>query len=106
MKRISLLPFLLVLIIALLAAGCTAPDRSGTDPGVNQVQSEFQPPGSPPPAGSGLSSGTSPKRFEVICEEGESKNIGGYTVLRDSRTGKEYLVITGLNGAPTVININ
>ncbi|RJQ24643.1 MAG: hypothetical protein C4589_12645 [Peptococcaceae bacterium] len=46
-----------------------------------------------------------PKRFVVVQEEGEMKNIGGLTVLKDNETGKEYLVVTGLNGATTVIGL-
>lgn len=43
------------------------------------------------------------ERFKVIYEHPETKNLGGFTVLRDTVTGQEYLVITGLNGAPAVI---
>ena len=61
----------------------------------------------PPPKGRAANEAppSQPKRFEIIQEEGETKNIGGFTVLRDNQTGKEYLVITGLNGAPTVTNL-
>ncbi len=45
------------------------------------------------------------KRFQVIQEEGETKNIGGFTVIKDTNTGKEYLVITSLNGAVAAIDI-
>lgn len=45
------------------------------------------------------------KRFQVIQEEGETKNIGGFTVIKDTNTGKEYLVITSLNGSVTAIDI-
>ncbi len=47
----------------------------------------------------------SAKRFQVIQEEGETKNIGGFTVIKDTNTGKEYLVITSLNGSVTAIDI-
>jgi len=46
------------------------------------------------------------KRFQVIQEEGETKNIGGFTVIKDTNTGQEYLVITSLNGSVTAIDIN
>jgi hypothetical protein len=46
------------------------------------------------------------KRFHIIQEEGESSNIGGYTVIRDNVTGKEYLIVTGLNGSSTVTDLN
>ena len=61
----------------------------------------------PPPKGQESNENKNPvaKRFEIIQEEGETKNIGGLTVVKDNLTGKEYLVITGLNGAPTVINM-
>ncbi|MCL6635759.1 MAG: hypothetical protein K6T29_08345 [Peptococcaceae bacterium] len=61
----------------------------------------------PPPQGRQVEEKTPsvPKRFEIIQEEGEAKNIGGFTVIRDNATGREYLVITGLNGAPSVINV-
>jgi outer membrane lipoprotein-sorting protein len=45
------------------------------------------------------------KRFQVVQEEGETKNIGGFTVIKDTNTGKEYLVITSLNGAVAAIDI-
>jgi len=61
----------------------------------------------PPPKGQEANENKNPvpKRFEIIQEEGETKNIGGFTVVKDNMTGKEYLIITGLNGAPTVINM-
>jgi hypothetical protein len=61
----------------------------------------------PPPGGQAVKENNSPqpRRFEIIQEEGETQNIGGFTVIKDNQTGKEYLVITGLNGAPTVINL-
>lgn len=43
------------------------------------------------------------QRFKIIYEHSETKNLGGFTVLRDNATGHEYLIITGLNGAPTVV---
>jgi hypothetical protein len=46
------------------------------------------------------------KRFQIIQEEGETNNIGGYTVIKDTETGKEYLIVTGLNGSPTVTDLN
>jgi len=46
------------------------------------------------------------KRFQIIQEEGETNNIGGFTVIKDTATGKEYLVITGLNGTSTVTELN
>jgi hypothetical protein len=46
------------------------------------------------------------KRFQVIQEEGETKNIGGLTVIKDTATGKEYLIVTGLNGSSTVTDLN
>jgi hypothetical protein len=45
------------------------------------------------------------KRFQIIQEEGETNNIGGFTVIRDTLTGKEYLVVTGLNGSSTVTDL-
>lgn len=81
MKRLVLTAMALMFI---LFSGCAPPPKG-------QTANETKPP--------------QPKRFEIIQEEGESKNIGGFTVIRDNATGKEYLVITGLNGAPTVINI-
>ncbi len=45
------------------------------------------------------------RRFQVIQEEGETKNIGGFTVIKDTQTGREYLVITSLNGSVTAIDI-
>lgn len=47
----------------------------------------------------------SSKRFQVIQEEGETKNIGGFTVIKDTNTGKEYLVITSMNGSVAAIDI-
>lgn len=44
-----------------------------------------------------------PPRFEVIYEHGETKNLGGFSVIRDNATGQEYLAVTGMNGSPTVI---
>lgn len=81
MKKIILLAATLVII---LISGCTPPPRGQA---VNENKSP------------------EPKRFAIIQEEGESQNIGGFTVIKDTQTGKEYLVITGLNGAPTVINM-
>ena len=46
------------------------------------------------------------KRFQIIQEQGETNNIGGLTVIKDTATGKEYLVITGLNGTTTVTDLN
>jgi outer membrane biogenesis lipoprotein LolB len=46
------------------------------------------------------------KRFQIIQEEGETNNIGGYTVMKDTATGKEYLIVTGLNGSSTVTDLN
>lgn len=43
------------------------------------------------------------QRFKIIYEHSETRNLGGFTVLRDNATGYEYLIITGLNGAPTVV---
>lgn len=48
---------------------------------------------------------TENKRFQIIQEEGETHNIGGITVIRDTVTGKEYLVVTGLNGSLTVTEL-
>jgi hypothetical protein len=58
-----------------------------------------------PPGKTGSPRPEAPKRFVVIQEEGETKNIGGLTLLKDNETGKEYLVVTGLNGAPTIISL-
>lgn len=44
-----------------------------------------------------------PPRFEVIYEHGETKNLGGFSVIRDNATGQEYLAVTGMNGSPAVI---
>lgn len=46
------------------------------------------------------------KRFQIIQEAGETNNIGGYTVIKDTATGKEYLIVTGLNGSSTVTDLN
>jgi outer membrane biogenesis lipoprotein LolB len=46
------------------------------------------------------------RRFQIIQEEGETNNIGGYTVIKDTATGKEYLIVTGLNGSSTVTDLN
>lgn len=103
MRKIYLFLLLLIMIItALIVTGCAVPERNRTGAAANQTQQgEIS-----LPAGAGLSPGEGQKRFDVICEMDETKNLGGYTVLRDRQTGKEYLVITGLNGAPAVININ
>jgi hypothetical protein len=45
------------------------------------------------------------KRFQIIQEQGETNNIGGFTVIKDTATEKEYLIITGLNGAVTVTDL-
>ena len=50
--------------------------------------------------------GTTSPRFEVIFEHKETRNIGGFTVIRDNRTGQEYLVVTGLNGSPAVVPLD
>ncbi|WP_018086768.1 DUF6440 family protein [Desulfurispora thermophila] len=44
-------------------------------------------------------------RFQVIYEHGETLNTGGFTILRDNKTGVEYLIVTGLNGAPSVTEL-
>lgn len=44
-------------------------------------------------------------RFQIIQEQGETNNIGGLTVIKDTMTGKEYLVVTGLNGSSTVTEL-
>lgn len=109
MRKIFLFSLLLIMTITtLFVTGCAIPERNRTGAAANQTQQgEISlPPGASLPAGAGLSSSEGQKRFDVICEMGETKNLGGYTVLRDRQTGKEYLVITGLNGAPAVININ
>lgn len=81
MKKIA---FLTMALFFILLSGCASQPKG-------QAENENKNP--------------SPKRFEIMQEEGETKNIGGFTVLKDNMTGKEYLVITGLNGAPTVINM-
>lgn len=109
MRKNLLFAFLLMASAVMILTSCAQSDPSRTGTGVNQFQpqgKDIRSPGPQPPAGAGFSSSSDQKRFEVILEEGETKNLGGYTVLRDKQTGKEYLVITGLNGAPTVININ
>ena len=45
------------------------------------------------------------QRFQIIQEQGETNNIGGLTVIKDTLTGKEYLVVTGLNGSSTVTEL-
>lgn len=45
------------------------------------------------------------QRFQIIQEQGETNNIGGLTVIKDTLTGKEYLVVTGLNGSTTVTEL-
>lgn len=81
MKKIT---FLTIILFFLLLSGCASQPKG-------QAENENK--------------NQAPKRFEVIQEEGETRNIGGFTVIKDNQTGKEYLVITGLNGAPTVINM-
>lgn len=44
-----------------------------------------------------------PPRFEVVYEHGETKNLGGFSVIRDNATGQEYLAVIGLNGSSSVI---
>lgn len=44
-------------------------------------------------------------RFVIIYEHGETKNLGGFTIIKDNKTGQEFMVVTGLNGAPTVVPI-
>ncbi len=44
-------------------------------------------------------------RFQIVQEQGETNNIGGFTVIKDTMTGKEYLVVTGLNGSSTVTEL-
>jgi len=78
----------LILLILTLSAGCAA--QSG-----NQAPE----PNKPGVAENGA------KRFQIIQEEGETKNIGGFTVIKDTQTGREYLVITSLNGSVTAIDI-
>lgn len=79
-----MLSFAGLVIVLTMLSGCAPPPRE-------QAAEENKPP--------------EPKRFVIIQEENESKNIGGMTVLKDNQTGREFLVITGLNGAPTVIEI-
>lgn len=45
------------------------------------------------------------QRFQIIYEHGETLNTGGFTILRDNKTGVEYLIVTGLNGAPSVTEL-
>ncbi|MFX4260713.1 hypothetical protein ACOBQJ_00790 [Pelotomaculum propionicicum] len=45
------------------------------------------------------------QRFQIVQEQGETNNIGGFTVIKDTLTGKEYLVVTGLNGSSTVTEL-
>jgi len=77
-----------VFLILSLSAGC-APQSKSQAPEQNKPEA----------------AGNSVKRFQVIQEEGETKNIGGFTVIKDTNTGKEYLVITSLNGSVTAIDI-
>lgn len=81
MKKIALLAMSLIFI---MLSGCAPPAKGQAENENKKLE---------------------PKRFEIIQEEGESKNIGGFTVIKDNTTGREYLVITGLNGAPTIINM-
>ncbi|SHI71814.1 hypothetical protein [Desulfofundulus thermosubterraneus] len=81
--RTAVLSFLLLITIVL--AGCsrdTGQANHGQLPGTPDGQDQ---------------------RFKIIYEHSETKNLGGFTVLRDNATGHEYLIITGLNGAPTVV---
>ncbi|MCL6638230.1 MAG: hypothetical protein K6T80_00935 [Firmicutes bacterium] len=86
-KNLPLLVMLFTLSL-MLPAGCSLPERSRAGSGEQQQPAPVE-----------------PRRFQVICEEGETKNLGGFTVIRDNQTGKEYLIVTGLNGAPTVVNL-
>lgn len=87
MKKFFLLLALLLLALILFLAGCALPDRDRSTSAEQQtVPAEAE-------------------RFKVLFEQGETKNLGGFTVIRDSQTGKEYLVVVGLNGAPTVVNL-
>lgn len=45
------------------------------------------------------------QRFQIIYEHSETLNTGGFTILRDNKTGVEYLIVTGLNGAPSVTEL-
>lgn len=83
MRRVIIFIMVAVLVMTLLS-GCATPPRE-------QAAEENKPP--------------EPKRFEIIQEEQETRNIGGITVIRDNQTKQEFLVITGLNGAPAVIQI-
>ncbi len=90
-KRIWLVAFAFIFLFMLfLLAGC-----QHTAPAVNMPADSV--------AGAG---GTGDERFEIIYEHGETMNMGGFTVIRDNLQGVEYLVITGLNGAPAVIRMD
>lgn len=45
------------------------------------------------------------QRFKIVQEQGETANIGGFTVIQDTQTGKEYLIVTGLNGSSVVTEL-
>jgi ABC-type Fe3+-hydroxamate transport system substrate-binding protein len=77
-----------ILLMLSLFAGCAQQSKSQA-PDQNKTEA----------------AGNSSKRFQVIQEEGETKNIGGFTVIKDMNTGKEYLVITSLNGSVAAIDI-
>lgn len=88
MKRIAIIAFSVIL---LLLSGCSPPPKGQTTDENKPPASENRPP--------------EQKRFVVTQEEGQTKNIGGFTIIKDTLTGKEYLVITGLNGATSVTPI-
>ncbi len=89
MKFMRKFTFIAVIFLILsLSAGC-APQSKSQSPDQNKSEAVDN----------------SAKRFQVIQEEGETKNIGGFTVIKDTNTGKEYLVITSLNGAVAAIDI-
>ncbi|MGB9802364.1 hypothetical protein [Desulfofundulus sp.] len=75
----------LLLFIAILFAGCS---RNTAEVDRDQVHG---------------ASSMQDQRFKIVYEHPETKYLGGFTVLRDNVTGQEYLIITGLNGAPTVV---
>ena len=83
--------FILVIILAVvLIQGCATP-LTQTRPLVEDTSQTAE---------------NTNKRFQTIQEEGETNNIGGYTVIKDTATGKEYLIVTGLNGSATVTDLN
>lgn len=44
-------------------------------------------------------------RLEILQEEGEGHNYGGITIIRDKETGKEFMIVSALNGSNAVVEL-